>query len=444
MRRQQCPQESSIVSQLPAEESVPDVLVTFCLAREAQNGSSASDSNCRAAFFSTAALALGAFLKATSMTTGLVLVLCRLPMKHRVLKLVPPLLTVVLWSGCASSGPPLPPSLELPTPANDLRAVRKGDAVSLSWTMPTQTTDHESVRRSGAVRICRSLEAVLSACGTPIGTVPPPAMAPPAKAGMKTPPQKIIRDYTDNLPPSTGARPADEALYAVEVLNQDGRSAGLSNRVHVPVFPALPPPGDFHAEITSEGVQITWNCPVTPPQFADVQYRVRVSRSLAGGGESSTVAESDLMNCHAPLLDPTFEWEKTYSYHAAVVIVVAAVGKPPIEIEGDDTARVQVFAHDVFPPSVPAGLQAVFSGVGQHPFIDLVWSPDIDADLAGYNVYRHEEGGLAMKLNPELIKAPAYRDTAVQTGKKYFYAVSAVDVRGNESARSEEASEGVP
>ena len=47
---------------------------------------------------------------------------------------------------------------------------------------------------------------------------------------------------------------------------------------------------------------------------------------------------------------------------------------------------------------MPTGLQAVFSGVGQAPFIDLVWSPDTEADLAGYNIFRHEENGPAGKI----------------------------------------------
>jgi len=70
------------------------------------------------------------------------------------------------------------------------------------------------------------------------------------------------------------------------------------------------------------------------------------------------------------------------------------------------------------------------------------------ADLAGYNVYRREASGVeektTVKLNPELVKTPSYRDSAVAAGKIYIYSVSAVDVRGNESARSDEASETVP
>jgi fibronectin type 3 domain-containing protein len=105
---------------------------------------------------------------------------------------------------------------------------------------------------------------------------------------------------------------------------------------------------------------------------------------------------------------------------------------------------VAVFAHDIFPPAVPTGLQAVFSGVGQSPFVDLVWSPDTEADLAGYNIFRHEENQQPVKLNSEPVKTPSFRDSNVQSGKKYFYAVSALDERNNESGKSEEASEQVP
>jgi len=372
------------------------------------------------------------------------LVLCRLLMKAGVPQLCPVLLIVSLLGGCASSAPPLPPSLELPAPVNDLQAVRKGSRVSLTWTVPAQTTDRANIRQYGATRICRSAEAAMKACGTPLATVPPPTAAPQGKHAAKSIPEKVTTAYIDNAAASPGAQPGDEATYAVEVLNRYGRSAGLSNQVHVPVYPALPPPDDFRAEVAAEGVKLTWACSVALAHFPNVQYRLRVRRSPAGSADSTLAVEPDLIDCHVPVFDQAFEWEKTYDYRAAAVIVVSEPGKPQIEIESDDAPAVRVVAHDVFPPAVPSGLQAVFSGAGQQEFIDLVWSPSTAADFAGYNVYRHEEGSEPVKLNAEPIKTPAYRDSAVQPGKKYFYSVSAVDVRGNESARSEEANEGVP
>ena len=40
----------------------------------------------------------------------------------------------LMFTACATIGPPQPPSLELPKPPTDLRAVRKGDRVTLTWT----------------------------------------------------------------------------------------------------------------------------------------------------------------------------------------------------------------------------------------------------------------------------------------------------------------------
>ena len=125
--------------------------------------------------------------------------------------------------------------------------------------------------------------------------------------------------------------------------------------------------------------------------------------------------------------------------------VVTLVDQPsPEQVEGDDSAPVQVLARDVFPPKPPTRLQAVFSGPGQKPFIDLVWAGNGEADLAGYNVYRHEAGSEPVKMNTELVKTPAFRDSDVIAGRQYFYSISAVDARGNESPRSEEDSETVP
>jgi fibronectin type 3 domain-containing protein len=114
-----------------------------------------------------------------------------------------------------------------------------------------------------------------------------------------------------------------------------------------------------------------------------------------------------------------------------------------VEVEGDDSAPQKVFTNDIYPPGVPTGLQAVISGPGQAPFVDLLWAPDTDADLAGYNIYRREEGTQPAKLNEGLVKTPAYRDSNVTPGQTYWYSISAVDLRGNESARSDEASETV-
>jgi len=365
-------------------------------------------------------------------------------------KLLLALAGLALLSGCASIGPPEAPSLELPKPPTDLRAARKGDKVTLTWIIPPRTMERQSVRYLGKTQICRTIAAALKACGTPAGEVAPP---PDFEKARKSSAKKLTASFTDTLSSTLEQEHAAEfASYAVEVLNTAGRGAGLSNHVRVALVPTLAPFGDFAAQAVNQGVNISWACPETARRRTGVKYLFRIYRWLESSPNWNKLTDVEATDCASgadgkdkiatSFLDQTIEWEKTYFYRGAVVTVVEAPGKTAPEVEGDDSPEVKIFAHDVFPPAVPGGLQAVFSGPGQPPFIDLIWTPVSDADLAGYNIYRHEAGVAALKLNPELVRTPAYRDAQVVAGRTYFYSVTAVDERGNESARSEEASEG--
>jgi len=369
-------------------------------------------------------------------------------MRQSIAKLMLLLSGTAALVSCGVPGIPKPPSLDLPQPVTDLRAVRKGDSVYLDWTVPTETTDRLAVRHPGPTRICRSLNAAIGECANPAGEVPAPQRpgTDPRQTKSAKASATMRANYTDRLPPTllvenSGAR----IFYAVSVLNSKGRTAGISNVVSVPAIPALPPPSDFRAQVAPEGVILSWTKIPLGTETPGLRYIYRVYRRPEGGNTDTVVGEVPLDASSATeLVDHSFEWEQTYLYRATVVTLIHEEGKPETQFEGDDSPAVRVFAHDVFPPAVPTGLQAVFSGVGQQPFIDLIWAPDTDADLAGYNVFRHEAGAEPVKINAALVKMPAFRDMNVAFGRTYFYSVSAVDIRGNESARSQEASEAVP
>jgi fibronectin type 3 domain-containing protein len=142
-------------------------------------------------------------------------------------------------------------------------------------------------------------------------------------------------------------------------------------------------------------------------------------------------------------VDIGIEWEKSYQYWITPVTLWQDNNRKG-EVEGDDSAPVDVLAHDSFPPAAPSGLEAVFSPSAQNSFIDLTWTANTESDLAGYNIYRHMANEAPVKVNTELIKTPRFPDPGIQPGMKYFYSVTAVDVRGNESGRSAETSEVVP
>src|ERR1700758_4958192 len=116
------------------------------------------------------------------------------------MKLLPrrPVLTLcapLVLAGCANLGPPEPPSLELPKPPTDLRATRKGNKVTLTWTIPTATTDRQTVRGVGPTRICRGTQP-RSDCSVAVGE------AAPQPHGGGAAGRKLTASYIDLLPPS--------------------------------------------------------------------------------------------------------------------------------------------------------------------------------------------------------------------------------------------------
>lgn len=344
---------------------------------------------------------------------------------------------------CGSPGPPQPPSLELPKVVTDLRAARKGDKVTLLWTVPTQTTDLQTVRHLGPTLICRSLQVAINRCGPPVAQVPPSQLMPQGARKNAVPVQVT---YTDTLPADLEQRyPTAMVTYAVETQNTNHRSAGLSNQVQVPVAPTLPAPANLKASVTADGVVLTWTGATEQQQTPELHHVYRIYRHDTATNKDTVAGEVPLTaSPEETFTDRSFEWQNTYQYRVAGHTIVTPLRAAPVQVEGDDSPPVEVVATDVFPPAVPSGLQAVASGVGQKTFIDLTWAPVTDADLAGYNIYRRQEGQEPVKINTDLVKTPAFRDNAVEPGNEYMYSVSAVDLRGNESAHSEETSETVP
>src|SRR5262245_60875794 len=66
-------------------------------------------------------------------------------------------LALVILSGCAVPGATQAPSLNIPKLVGDLKAVRKGETVTLNWTTPSETTDGELIRKPGKMLVQRAL-----------------------------------------------------------------------------------------------------------------------------------------------------------------------------------------------------------------------------------------------------------------------------------------------
>ena len=358
---------------------------------------------------------------------------------------------LLLLLGCGSPGTPLPPSLHLPQPVQDLRATRKGDVVTLTWTQPSHTTDKDSIRQLGQTLVCRDVSPSAGVppanCSQPAGKVPP---QPVPRSSGPNPPTPVAASFSEKLPVELQtSHPAWFALYAVQVQNPRGRSAGFSNAVSVPLAPTLEAPSKPNVEVRADGIHLfsSGNLPAVPAELArpELEFFYRLSRQEeppAANAALVVIAETPAGSA-MQVVDHSFEWEKHYSYNLTPITRVKSASGSA-EVQGEDSPAVEVFAHDIFPPAAPSGVEAVFSGNPQNVYIDLTWAANTESDLAGYNVYRRRAGESPARINSELIPTPSFRDTQVAAGNEYFYSVSAVDLRHNESPRSAETSESVP
>jgi hypothetical protein len=343
--------------------------------------------------------------------------------------------------GCGTPGAPRPPSLRLPETVHDLVATRQGSTVTFRWTEPARTTDGENIRELGTTQVCMGInDFPMTHCDQVVADLSQdPYVQCKPKVGQPAQCQVALATEIQQQ------FPLGESTYAIEVQNPSGRSAGLSNQVRIPTAPTAAPPTNVRVETTPDGVVITGYREEPPPlpsriSLTDHVYR-RDENSTATIDLGTALSFQSGKNVYPKFTDKNAEWEKTYFYSLGVNTTVSLPDGSIVDVKGDPSPEVKLFVHDVFAPAAATGLQAVASGVGQQPFVDMTWAPNTESDLAGYNVYRHEEGQPAMKINGGLLASPSYRDANVQRGHKYFYAASAVDLRGNEGQKSPEASE---
>ena len=350
-------------------------------------------------------------------------------------------------AGCGTPGAPLPPSLKLPEPVTNLAAVRTGNQVALTWTMPKKNTDKIPIKGSIPVRVCR--REASGACETVAAAHL--AFAPDAKAA-----------FTETLPAGLASGSPRPLSYFVDLLSPHGRSAGPSNAARVLAGEAPAPVTGLAVHLRKQGAVLEWSAGASESQDGTV---IRLHRKLLTPPARSAAKPASQQGLLAPdkepveqsllvdspgepgrAIDKTIHFGETYEYRAQRVARVVIDGQT-VELAGPLSEPIRVVAVDTFPPAVPTGLAAVATAADSTTgaSIDLSWLPVTEADLAGYAVYRREGDAAWQRISPpQPVIGPAFHDTQVQPGHTYSYAVTAIDQLGHESARSAEAEETVP
>jgi hypothetical protein len=309
-----------------------------------------------------------------------------------------PAFVALLFTGCGYIGDPLPPLANVPRRINDLAAVQRGGRVIVQFTVPDLTTEDHPIPvpvkidlRAGAADPFDENRWAADARQIPPGPVP-----------------NHIARYEIPCTEWTGK----DIVFGVRIFGANGKQSGWSNFVVVPVLSAPTKPGAVSATATAGGVRLTW-------QADGAEFRV--FRKFEGGEYvlAATVQKPEWLDSQA-------EFSKPYSY------MVQTVARKDSHIAESDLSEAITFTPvDTFPPATPAGLRASAAPNS----VELTWDGNTEPDLSAYRVYRATVGGAFEKI-ADVSAVPSYSDRAVEPGKTYRYAISAIDRSGNESSRS--------
>jgi hypothetical protein len=309
-----------------------------------------------------------------------------------------------ILAGCGYVGNPLPPTLDIPNRVIDLRAIQIGDRIYVEFTQPKDTTDGLTLKSLRAVEVV-------------VGPNPSPFSDSAWLAGSKSFPVTGAEPgaVKDEIPVASFI--GREVLIRVRATGPKGKNSDWSNNEFLAVIKPLERPTAVTPENVREGVAISWHG--SGPKY-------RIYRAVGDG------APEKLTDIEAPrYVDTTTQYGTDYRYY------VQAFAGEKQQSEVSDARPIT--PKDIFAPAVPANPTAIASVKS----IELAWERNTESDFRGYNIFRALEGGAFEKI-ASLVEAPTYSDTKIEAGKKYRYAISAVDLTGNESGRSQIAEATAP
>jgi hypothetical protein len=349
-------------------------------------------------------------------------------------------LSTFLMSGvfCGKRGPIYPPLVKIPQKIEDLEVFQMGNTLVLQWSNPTSYMDGNPIEGDIAVELWLlkvERELAKQQAGLTEENFASKALL------HETIKQKDFAKFQDpERGPSGGLIYTYELsseelsqmvfVFGLRVKDRKDKESGFSSLK--PLIPkSVPlPPLDLQAMMRENNVAIEWKPPEknidssTPPSVAG--YNVyRESENEEFHRINTTLIEE------TSFVDRDFVYNMTYRYY---VRASATISSP--YTESGNSKAVEMLTEDTLIPIAPTGLVAI---AGEN-FVSLTWDSNKETDLAGYRVWRRSDSEEEFAAVTELIAENVYNDSKVEKNQRYIYAITALDVNGNESQRSEAVS----
>ena len=333
---------------------------------------------------------------------------------------------LLLAGGCGKKMVPVSPDAVLPAKVRDFRLSQEGDALVLSWLLPRKNLLGQPLTQIQGCRVLRGEARGVDAGPPPVADFVVLAdidLAYPQMAEVQG--ERVV--YQDR-----SLSPGRRYYYRVAAYDQDKYMGAWSRTLSYAWGTPPRRPQDLEAVPGDRIVHLTW-LPVT--QLVDGHP----VRDLAGyrvyrrSGEKGWIRVNHRPVPRASFQDVAVLNDVEYSYK---VQTLRKVG--PDLIASLDSGVSRTMPEKRPPPPPVLNLVAVAGREG----VELRWDPSPALDVAGYRLYRRQEGEVKYRLlTPTLVTRPAYLDETAVKGRIYHYYVTAVDNsrRANESIPSEEA-----
>lgn len=382
----------------------------------------------------------------------------------------------LLLCACGTKGPPRPPLSKAPEPVQNLLVRQSGPSIEVRWSRPSRRTD-------GAPIVGPLIYEVLARARDRAGTTA--SVGPGARGSLFDPsgdradqaraasdefskaatvvvrlaePGASLGRPEAPVEPAAGSGPFHVTLgperfpgsrlpsvrLAVGVVARD--ASGLRSRpgtiVEIDPVPPLPPLESFTASGTREGIGLAWRVPAAPGPVGVNIYRRPAASDLAHGFPAKPILGSPFAGDSAR--DASAQLGAAYLYEARLASTAPGRGsRESLPV----TASIEYA--DRFPPGAPSLLTAEVvpaDGARVSPLIRLRWSSPIDADVAGYRIYRGDVDGAPMLCGQVVGAVTLWEDAQVVPALRYHYTVTAIDGASppNESERSETVDVEVP
>jgi hypothetical protein len=225
--------------------------------------------------------------------------------------------------------------------------------------------------------------------------------------------------------------------YGAKVYNKRGKSAGYSK--FAALFPAVvpKPPANFTAKLSEKQIQLDWTAVTSDINGVSVpqeSVRYNIYRGTTANFAPEQPLNSDELDA-VTYTDTTFEYGKSYYYFIRAHFYGKKKGQ-----QSAPSNIILIYPQDTFPPKAPEELNVVSAREG----MVLIWAPNSEEDVVGYNIYRTTITGQDYtKINQAVIRETTFTDKDIQLGQRYYYVITAVDSAPvpNESEKSAETTE---